>query len=113
MHSQASPVRVQAAARRVEALRLRASGKTYRAIAAELGCSVRTAHRAVVRELETVRAQLAESAGQYLTLELGRLDHLLAAVWNEAGQGNIRAVVAAVKIIDRQCRLLGLDAPVK
>src|SRR5207247_2566404 len=68
MHSIASPTRCQAAARRVEALRLRASGKTYRAIAAELGCSVRTAHRAVTCELQPVRAQLAETAGQYLQL---------------------------------------------
>jgi predicted transcriptional regulator len=85
MHSIASPTRCQAAARRVEALKLRSAGKTYREIAAELGCSVRTAYRAVTCELEQVRARLSEDAAQYLQLELSRLDHLLTSVWKEAG----------------------------
>jgi hypothetical protein len=113
MHSLASATRCQAAARRAEAFRLRSAGKSYRAIAAELGCSTRTAYTAVVRELEKVRAELAESAGHYLQLEMARLDSLLNAVWPEATAGNLKAVNAAVKVIERQCRLLGLDAPTK
>jgi hypothetical protein len=113
MHSIASPTRCLAAARRAVAMRLRASGKTYRAIAAELNCSVRTAYRAVTRELERVRARLSEDAAQLLQLEMARLDSLLAALWPQAQAGNVRAMTAAVRVIERQYRLLGLDAPGK
>ncbi|MFE2911257.1 hypothetical protein [Kitasatospora indigofera] len=57
--------------RDAEAARLRAEGKSYRQIAAKLGCDVHTAHDAVTRAIATVVAEPAEAA---LHFELDRLD---------------------------------------
>jgi len=45
-------------------------------------------------------------------LELERCDRLQAAVWPAATQGDVAAVAAVLRIMERRARYLGLDAPV-
>ena len=46
-------------------------------------------------------------------LELRRLDKLLDAQWDKALNGDLGAVQAVLRIMDRRATYLGLDAPVK
>ncbi len=62
---------VETAERDAEAARLRGRGLSYRAIAAQLGIDVHTAHDAVKRALAAIRG---EGAPEALALELERLD---------------------------------------
>jgi DNA-binding Lrp family transcriptional regulator len=89
----------------MQALQLRASGATYKQIAAALGVSEPTAWRLVQRESESI---IRESAAQVLELELTRLDRLQMAVWPEAINGDAQAIDRVLKIMDMRAKLLGL-----
>ncbi|MBP8128480.1 MAG: helix-turn-helix domain-containing protein [Candidatus Hydrogenedentes bacterium] len=113
MHSRQSPTRVTAAARRAEALRLRAAGKPYREIARVLGIGEASAWKLVKREFDRLNAATRETAHQVRQLELDRLDALHEALWPSAKSGNTQAIFAALRIMERRAKLLGLDAPTK
>jgi DNA-binding CsgD family transcriptional regulator len=111
---------VETAERDAEAARLRSRGLSYRAIAAELGIDVHTAHDAVQRALQAIRA---EGAVEARTIELQRLDGLWEAVLavleratTEPGTESdtrLKAVATLLKVQERRARLLGLDAETK
>ena len=52
--------------------------------------------------------RLADDIDQLREMELARLDALQASLWAKAEKGDLRAVNACVRIIDKRCRLLGL-----
>lgn len=108
-----SPANVTAREREREAIDLRRAGLSYSAIGRRLGCGSSTAHRAVSACLDRVVQQSVESARYLLQLELERLDELHAAIWDSAAGGNLGAIDRLLKISDRRCRLLGLDAATK
>jgi hypothetical protein len=64
-----------------------------------------TAHRVVAKALAQ---RLVDDVDQLRELELARLDALQASLWAKAENGDLRAVNACVRIIDKRCRLLGL-----
>jgi len=97
----------------VPAIALRRSGVPFREIAARIGGAPSTAHTAVIRVLDRTLADPAESAGVLRTMELERLDALLAAVWPAAVAGDLPAVGMALRVAERRARLLGLDAPTR
>jgi hypothetical protein len=68
------------------------------------------AHKHVQHAL---RDMLWEDADKVRTLELARLDAMLAGMWPGAIAGDGHAVDACLKLMDRRARYLGLDAPVK
>ena len=104
----ASP-KAQSLHREARAVELLMAGRDYDHIAAELGYSSRSgAWRAVQRAL---RKRREEIAGEYLTLELDRLDALQAALWDAAMNGDPKVVEGVLKISDRRCELLGLVPP--
>lgn len=109
--SRTSERRICAVDRQRQALQLRAAGLSYRAIADQLGYAGPSgAFKAVISALDdTVR----EPAREVRVLELERLDRLLAGVWEKATAGDIQAVAAALRVMERRARLLGLDAPDK
>ena len=115
------------AERQAAALRLRAAGGDYDSIAKALGVSVATAWRDVKAGLAAV---VQEPAQEAITLECGRLDRLLRALWPFAigirvdtdSQGrqitrnvdpDYFAIDRVLAVMQRRARLLGLDAPVK
>jgi hypothetical protein len=100
--------RLSAAERQVEALRLRAAGEGFDAIASVLGYAGRSgAHKAVMAGLV---ATLREPAEELRTLELERLDALWRGIWPAACAGDPKALDRALRIQERRAKLLGLDA---
>lgn len=108
----------QAAERRVEALKRRIAGGSYRAIARELGVSEAQAFRDVQAELDKLAQQAQEEASRLRVLELRRLDEMLIRLspmlYPKSGDNvNLGAIDRALKIMERRAKLLGLDAPEK
>ena len=93
--------------RQKTALELRLSGKTFQAIADELGCSKHTAHRLVEQALD---ATIKEPAARMREMELHRLDGMFAGFWPTAQKGDPVAAAGCLKIMEHRARLLGLYA---
>lgn len=93
--------------KRMRALELRREGATYDVIAKAVGYANRgIAHRAVTEALELIEH---DSAEETLTLELNRLDAMIAALWPKVRKGDDRAVHAVLRCMERRAKLLGLD----
>lgn len=104
-----SPRRLSATKRQARALELRARGKTFQAIADELGYnSPQAAHKAVTTGL---RKTLKEPSDELRTLEAERLDRMLEGIWEKAINGGTWEIDRVISIMDRRTRLLGLDKP--
>ena len=101
---------VKSAERRAEALAYRRQGYTYDEIGEAMDCSKQNAHKLVHRALSEM---LWENVDQVRTLELARLDAMLAGLWPGAIAGDGHAVDGVLKLMDRRARYLGIDAPVK
>ncbi|GJO51402.1 hypothetical protein NJB1604_39400 [Mycobacterium marinum] len=96
--------------RAAETLRLRLSGMTWEAIAAQLNYRSPGGPRmAVERLLGRIEA---EAIGELRKIEGRRLDELQAAVWDKARAGDCDAIRTVLRISERRSKLLGLDAPV-
>lgn len=92
--------------RQAEALRLRTQGKTFRAIADELGVDVATAHRYVKAGLAELAEQTHDEAKHLRALELSRLDELLAKVWPFA-TGDLTPLIRQLE--EKQAELSSVD----
>lgn len=109
--SQHSRRRLEAVELQVKALQCRKAGLTYAQIADRLGMgSPQAAWNAVESAL---RRTLQEPADVVRKLELGRLDAMFIPVYINACRGDLAALSAALNIMTRRARLLGLDAPLK
>jgi len=97
-------------ARRLEALNLRLSGKSYRTIAATLKCTLPTAFNDVKIMLKEYASEPADAVRN---AEIARLDRLMLAHWPEAIKGKIEPTRMVLEIMRRRAALLGLDAPKK
>lgn len=98
---------------------LRARGLSVRAVAAELDVSVATAHARIragedaeraTGVLDRDRARAADAA--VIDVWLGRLD---AAYLDPDApiERTVKAVTAAVRLLERRAKLIGTDAPVR
>lgn len=65
------------------------------------------------RVLRTRRGKVEEGAEALRALQDERLNRLLSAVWSGALKGDEKAVANALKIMERQAKLRGLDSPVR
>jgi len=90
---------------------LRIKGKSYRAIAAELGIGIRTAYTDVQRSLQQHAKMEAKLAADYLRLELHRLDVAQEAIWDKVTEGGLGAVQTFVSLSSQRSKLLALYAP--
>ena len=106
----ATPALIRLAEEQAEALRLRASGMTYRQIAEHQGVHESTAKRRVDSALA---ATVQEPADELRTLEAHRLDLLLQIAVSQAANGKLVAIDRCLAIMERRARLLGLDAPIR
>ena len=104
-------LRINQVERDLQAQELLKSGATFPEIAQALGYANRSgAFKAVQRCL---RAAMVESANEYRQILMLRLEKMFMAVWPQALQGNSKALDGCLKILARESRLLGLDAPTK
>ncbi|KAB7850133.1 hypothetical protein [Streptomyces mobaraensis] len=102
------------AERRTKAIAMRLAGVDFETIAERLGYASRgAATKDLIRALEIRHAEQGAQAEVLRSVEAQRLDRLQAAAWALALQGDLKAIETVVRIIDRRCRLLGLDAPAR
>ena len=106
--------------RRSRVLELRRSGCSLEAISAvivtEFGIPSYNRSRAyedIQATLKELSAETSLNAEQYRTLELERLDNWQSTLQSQIEAGNTRAIDTAVKIRDRRCNLLGINAPIQ
>ena len=97
--------------RAAQVLDLRIAGYSYRAIAKQLEISERTAYLDVQGELGRLDALNQEKAERARELEARRLDEYTLKLAPGIDSGDPRAVLAAVRCLERRAKLLGLDAP--
>ncbi|TSD98881.1 hypothetical protein FOV72_03760 [Gordonia rubripertincta] len=95
--------------RAAAALELRRTGLPYHAIADRLGYADESGARKAVTRLLDRRE--AEGVAELRAVEGDRLDALQAAAWDAAVSGDLDAIKTVLSVIDRRCRLFGLNAP--
>jgi hypothetical protein len=125
------------------ALELRIAGLTYQQIGDQLGCAKSKAFEAVQRAMKADHARIADIRDEYRTVVLARLETMVRAYWLPAvrgrdveqvardpfgnpkldGAGNpiletvrvldYQAADKLFRALDREVKLLGLDAPVR
>jgi uncharacterized protein (DUF3084 family) len=106
--------RAATAARRANAIKLRLAGLDYETIAQRLDYSSKgSACTDITRALAASIKEQGRSADELREVELARLDRLQAAAWGPAVGGELRAIETVLRVIDRRCKLLGLDAPIR
>lgn len=103
--------KIKRAERRLEVLELRKAGATYTQISKALDISLATVSKDLRRALQEVEQRELAAAEDLRALDLGRLDALLRGVWPAATSGDVQSVKAAVTILERRARMLGIDAP--
>lgn len=87
---------------------LRLRGKSYRAIAAELGISVGTSHRWVQEVLDSVVLPTVEAVRKQ---EVDRLMRYLDKLDQRIEDGDDKAIGIALKVSERLSKMLGIDMP--
>lgn len=96
-----------------EAFHLRALNYTYQQIADRLNITPLQAHSFVIRKLKILEKDFPMAVKNVLYLELERLDEMQRILWNKIQKGDTTAINAAIKIMERRAKLLGLDVPEK
>ena len=93
------------------AYQLKKAGHTWDEIATIVGYGSGKVAAVETRRYITESAAIIsiEQREEILNLELDRLDALLNAVWNQAMEGDTRAVDSALKVINTRAKLLALD----
>jgi hypothetical protein len=102
---------VAAAERRLAVARLRARGKSFRDIGAELGISHTQARRDVRAGLKALHGRLGKRVEELTLLELERLEMPLAVLAPLVDAADVAATAEWRKLSDARRKLLGLDAP--
>lgn len=103
-----------AAVRQNRALELRMAGATYQQIADALGWSNKgTAWEAVQAALARDDAAVAGIREEYRALQLARTERMLRGIWTKVVAGDGPMYDRALRTLERQAKLLGLDAPVQ
>lgn len=85
------------------------AGLTYRQMAEALGVSLGTITKDVRLIIDHWRKEQVEDVDGWMQVQLRRLDTMLKAIWNDVLNGDLKAADTALRIIERQSKLLGLD----
>lgn len=95
----------------IQIIELRRAGVTWEKIAREVGFkNASGAYKMYQRAAERMARPHLE---EYRDMQLDRLERMHMAVWPRAKDGDLRAIETALRIGDREAKLLGLDAPTK
>lgn len=101
------------AVRRETVARLHLEGQTERQIAAELDVSIATISADLKAARQEWQRQYAESYDAACALQLARVERLWFDIYPAIEKGDLRAVEVAIRLLERQAKLLGLDKPNK
>ena len=99
--------------RKREAVQLRKEGLTLAEIGRRLGVSAVMVHKYIKSELEAIRAETHETAIMEREIALLRLESIIGISYKKAKEGDWKAASLMLKAMERQAKLLGLDAPTK
>ena len=95
-----------------EVVKYRQGGLTFDQIAIKMGYSHPSgAHAAFKRAMERTRTNALAEEGR--ELHRIRLETALTAIWDRVLKGDLRAIAMMLRILERDAKLYGLDAPVK
>ena len=98
--------RAVAAVKRTKVVEAVAEGATYEQAAKQAGYATRSgAYKAFWKAVDGREVDAVE---QHRALELARLDALQVGLWDRAEAGDVKAVLAVLRIIEQRSRLLGL-----
>lgn len=112
--STASPRKIKAKERQIEALALRKEGFTYAEIAKNLRYASESGARKAVKQAMAALDKVIEvEAGEVRTLELTRYDGIIKAFWPGVIRADEKAAVVVMKAMEGRRELLGVDAPEK
>lgn len=89
------------------------AGLTYRQMAEALNVSLGTITSDVATIIGRWKKEQIKDAGEYVELEIIRLDRALNAIWTKVQDGDQGAIATMLKIQERRAKYRGLDAPVK
>lgn len=103
----------QAVIRQQAALEYRLGGFSYRDIGAQLGVSGKTAYYDVQNSIAEIEAVKSERAEELIVIEQLKLDRMEALLNKAANTGDVKAILAKVRIQERRAKLLGLDAAIQ
>ena len=103
----------QAVIRQQAALEYRLGGFSYRDIGAQLGVSGKTAYYDVQNSIAEIESVKSERAEQLIVIEQLKLDRMEALLNKAANTGDVKAILAKVRIQERRAKLLGLDAAIQ
>jgi len=95
------------------ALELRKKGMTTYEIAVELKVTRQEAKRLVDDAFAEARRMLSISAEEAALVQNMRLEKMFASLQEKLDRGDSRAIEVAIKVLERQSKLMGLDAPEK
>lgn len=114
--SKAASDRVRASKRRGEAFEYRIAGLSYSKIADKLGISTSRAHSLVAEALKESQESVKDLANRHRQIQHARIEKLVAALWSDAVAARSveerrRSIAQIVKLLDRQAKLWGMDAP--
>lgn len=107
--------------RRTHALEMKRDGATYQQIADALGYSSKGhAYKDLQKALDAANRDQTLAAEQFRALQNERLEIMFGAIWPgavgmdpEMKGPNLRSVEMVLKIMERQAKLNGVDAPVR
>lgn len=102
-----------AAERRIKVWELRKTGASYRKIAQKLSVSHEQVRKDCERVFGELTAEAVDRAEEWRVLQLHRCEDAIQGLWPAASSGEVGAVTALMKVLQRQSELLGLDAPRK
>ena len=101
--------RAVAAVKRAKVVEAMADGATYKEAAKLAGYATRSgAYKAFWKAID---GREADAVDQHRMLEVQRLDALQVAAWDKAMGGDVRAILAVIRLVEHRSRLLGLDRP--
>jgi hypothetical protein len=96
-----------------QALDLRLTGRSYADIGDALGVTPQRAFQLVSEGVARLTGDEVRNIDLARQLQLLRLDMLMHAQWPKVQAGSTEAANVVLKILERQSKLLGLDAPIK
>lgn len=115
------PETLNAIDRRRRALQYRLNGLTYDQIVdklkVDMGDRLPKSYdnfwcwRDVDLEIREYRKEIKETVADLIELDLKRLDKLFTIAMENAESGSMKAVLTALKIMERRSKLLGMDKP--
>ena len=113
MESRSSHRRTRPKQRQQQAWQLRLAGHSLREIARQLGVSIGTVCGDVQRAFQEYQEQWRAEAKHFAELDLARIETILARLWPGVLQGDVKSCLAALRVLERRAKLLGLDAATK